>query len=212
MTNEFCSDCGQALSAGARFCSNCGHPAGSGSGPSKDQTSVSGNWRRDGLIVLGVLVVISASYLFTRETPQQVAPAQVTSPDGHEGMGASLTDLPTDYAGLIDGGNQHMDAGNFPMAAEMYKRALAIDGSSPDVRTDFGACLHSMGLAPRALEEFRTVYQEHPGHALVRFNMGIVHFGENRLDSARHYWEEFLQMQPEGEAAETARGYLEGMK
>ena len=204
MSEKFCTECRQPLPAGAKFCAGCGHPVGGASGP-----AAGANWRRDGLIVVGLIVVVLGGYWFMQEAPPPTPEAtEFSNPAGHEGMGAALADVPTDYAGLVDGGNQHMDAGNFPMAAEFYGRALALDGHSPDVRTDYGACLHAMGLAERGLEEFRTVYAEHPEHGIVRYNMGIVHYGLGRVDSARYYWEEYLRVAPEGGAAESARNYL----
>ena len=211
MTQKCCIKCGQPLTAGGKFCPGCGHPVGNLSERDTRQNSTGSNWLRDGIVIVGILIVVVTGYMFLRETPSQPESAMVTSPVGHEGMGAALGNVPTDYVGLIESGNQYMDAGNFPMAAEMYRRALVIDGHSPDVRTDFGACLHAMGLPERALDEFRMVSEEYPEHTIVRFNMGIVHYGQGRLDSARQYWESFLQVSPDGEPAEKARAYLEEM-
>lgn len=194
----------------ARFCANCGQPVGGG--PAAGAASIKGNWRRDGIIVLVLAVGVIVGYLVLRDAPQQpqqARPSNVTTPPGHEDMGAALADMPTDYAGLVAAGNENMDDGNFPVAAEMYRRALEIDGSSADVRTDFGACLHAMGLPGRALEEFRKVTTEHPEHTISQFNLGIVHYGMNNLDSARYYWQRYLELEPNGSAAETARGYLD---
>jgi len=123
-------------------------------------------------------------------------------------MGA-MVNLPTDFDGLVQYGNQAMDQGNFPLAAEAYKRALAIKGDDPNVRTDYGACLHGMGLPHRALEEFRKVLDADSEHAIANFNMGIVYYNERQFDSARTYWEKYLTLQPEGQAAATVRQYLQ---
>jgi len=212
MSEMFCTECRQVLPAGAKFCTGCGHPVGGGSRP-----ATGANWLRDGLIIMVLIVVVIGGFggyrlwsWYMQKTPPPTHEAiEMSSPADHEGMGASLTNVPTDYTGLVNGGNQYMDAGNFPMAAEYYGRAMKIDGSSPDVRTDYGACLHAMGLAERGLDEFRTVYLEHPEHTIVRYNMGIVHYGLGRVDSAKQYWEEFLSFSPEGNSAESARVYLE---
>ena len=213
MKQEYCTECNEELPADARFCPGCGQAVGSPSAPTAKPLSAGGSWRRDGLIIVGIVLLVVIGYLLMRDDASQVESTEIVSPPGHEGMdGAILANLPTDYEGLVDAGNQTYDEGNFPLAAELYRRALAIDGHSPDVRTDFGACLHAMGLPERALEEFRIVMVEHPDHAIVRYNMGIVHYSQGQLDSARYYWDEFLSMAPNSEPAETVRGYLREME
>jgi Tfp pilus assembly protein PilF len=110
--------------------------------------------------------------------------------------------FPEDYDALVRMGNDAMDKGNFAIAAEAYRRALTIDGSSLSVRTDFGACLHGMGLAERALQELRKVITADPAHLIATFNMGIVHFTMNQSDSARQYMERVLTLTPD-QAMET---------
>jgi len=168
--------------------------------------------RRDFIIVISVLVLITAAYLLLKK-PQPVPQAHGGMADtkGITGMTDMLGELPEDYASLVNMGNDYMDHGNFAIAAEAYRRALEIDGSSPDVRTDFGACLHGMGLAERALEEFLQVIEEHPSHAIVHYNLGIVYFYLEKKDSARFYWESYLAIEPDGRAAESARQYLSGL-
>jgi Tfp pilus assembly protein PilF len=101
-----------------------------------------------------------------------------------------------------------MDHENFPVAAECYRRALALDGSSTDVRSDYGSCLHGMGLPQRAIDEFRKVLAQDPKHTICNFNLGVV-FNEMKLtDSARYYWNKYLKMEPQGKAADAARQLL----
>ncbi len=170
---------------------------------------------RDILVIVAVLIVVGVGYFLFKE-PAKMPPQQATSEFNHpdvEGMekGAmpSLADFPTDYAALVQLGNQLMDQGNYPIAAEAYKRALAINGEDPNVRTDYGACLHGMGLPHRAIEEFHKVIAEHPEHAIANFNLGIVFYNNKNADSARYYWETYLKIDPNGQAAATARQYLE---
>jgi tetratricopeptide (TPR) repeat protein len=121
---------------------------------------------------------------------------------------AMLENLPTEYGPLVKAGNDFMDQQNFPLAAELYRRALAIDSTSPDVRTDFGACLHGMGLVHRAIEEFHRVISEHPEHGIANFNLGVVYFGNGENDSALYYLEKYVKGNPEGTPADMAREYL----
>jgi Tfp pilus assembly protein PilF len=101
-----------------------------------------------------------------------------------------------------------MDHGNYPVAAEAYRRALAIDSTSADVRTDYGACLHGMGMPDRAIEEFKRVLANDPKHSIAHFNLGIVFYQSQKPDSARYYWKKYLEIDPNGNAADAARNYL----
>ncbi len=212
MQQEQCTECNKELPSNARFCPGCGQAVENANGNEAAAPADAGNKRRDVLIIMGIVLVVVTGYWFMRDDASQAETTEAVGPPGHEEIdGGVMANLPTDYAGLIDVGNRTMDEGNFPLAAESYSRALAIDGQSPDVRTDYGACLQGMGLPARALEEFRMVMTEHPEHAIVRFNMGIVHYSQGQLDSARYYWEEFIGMAPDSGPAEAARGYLQDM-
>jgi tetratricopeptide (TPR) repeat protein len=171
------------------------------------------------MIVVGALVVVAVGYfLFKQPAPKPEAPEQqpssgaqhppVTDESGKSVDMPMLTDLPTDYKGLVQAGNDNMDHGQFPLAAECYRRALAIDGSSTDVRTDYGACLHGMGLPQRAIDEFRKVLVQDPKHTICNFNLGVVFNELQQTDSARFYWTKYLKMEPQGKAADAARQYL----
>jgi Tfp pilus assembly protein PilF len=157
--------------------------------------------------------LVGALFFAFREAPQRPQPP-VSSMPGNPSHAenpamAALDNLPSDYNSLVQLGNQNMDKQEFAVAAECYRRALAIDGSSADVRTDYGACLHSMGLPDRAIEEFKKVLAEHDGHSIVRYNLGIVYYTQNQPDSARKYWEEYLRLDPNGPAADNARQFLQ---
>lgn len=167
---------------------------------------------RDSLIISALVIVVGAAYFMYSRSDSPQGSGEFDHPEV-EGMDrsamGSMMNLPTDYNSLVQFGNQAMDQGNFPLAAEAYKRALAIMGDDPNVRTDYGACLHGMGLPHRALEEFKTVLADHDEHPVATFNVGIVYFNEKQYDSAKVYWEEYLTMQPEGEVANTVRQYLQ---
>ena len=165
--------------------------------------------RRDTFIILSVLIIFAAGYfivkLSSQETPESGGESQASMSTAMAGMG----EFPEDYESLVKLGNDFMDRMNFPMAAESYRRALAIDSSSLDVITDYGACLHGMGLVERARDEFAKVLGKNPQHPIANYNMGIVFYDLEMPDSARFYWERFLTVEPEGRAAEAIRGFLE---
>ena len=219
MAGKKCPQCGHE-NAGGKFCSECGAPLTAKAVSAKSAGAVKSKkntMMRDLVIVAAALIVVTAGYFIFKEPeklpqpPQQAQQGQGQTPPGHEGMDMSQMNniqFPPDYASLVKMGNQTMDAGNFAVAAEAYRRALTIDSSSVDVRTDFGACLHGMGLPNRALEEFYRVIREHPEHAIANFNIGIVYHGLGRDDSAKFYWQKYLKISPKGSAATAAQQYL----
>ncbi len=217
---KFCSSCGKPLAADARFCGSCGAPVDGSGGKAASASSGPAPKLalRDILIVAGVLVVVTVGYLIfggksQPPAPPQQAQQQSMADDPHAGSDmsgamAALQDLPTDYQGLVQVGNNQMDNGNFAVAAECYRRALAIDSSSMDVRTDYGACLHGMGLPERALEEFKRVLKADPHHEIVKFNLGVVYSDLGQADSAKYYWQAYLAASPNGPAAPRAKELL----
>jgi len=223
MNQKKCPDCSTVVPAGAKFCPDCGAPLTSApakDSPKKDEAKKSHGARDTIIIVAALVVIVGSFYIFSdKEEPpkppqqqQQSATDQVHGGMSMDEMMANLGDIPEDFNGLVQAGNKFMDANQFPMAAECYKRALVLHPEVNDVRVDFGACLHFMGLDSRALEEFYTVTKEQPDHPIANFNLGIVYYGMNQMDSAKFYWDHYLKLEPNGKAADQARGYLEQMK
>ncbi len=210
MSQKKCPSCSALAPTKSKFCPECGSPL-SKKTVKKSKPSKS-NPTRDTLIIVGVLAVAAVGYfMMNKPEPVPEPPQQQVmdgSHEGVEGMGGVLADLPTDYNTLIQIGNQTMDNGNFPMAAECYKRALSIKGDSPNVRTDYGACLHGMGLPERAIEEFMTVTNQYPEHTIANFNLGIVYYSIKQVDSAKTYFNKYLSLEKEGPTADAARNYL----
>lgn len=217
MTNVTCSSCGVAIPGGAKFCPGCGMAVNTQKGGKVQSTAL-----RDTLIVVGALLLVAVGFFaFRKSEPKPEPPVQelsgnsqhppVTGADGMPSQMPQLANLPTDYAGLVEAGNHNMDAGDFALAAECYRRALAMDGSSTNVRTDYGACLHGMGLPQRALQEFQKVLAQEPMHTIAIFNSGVVFADMQQKDSARFYWNRYLQMDPQGSAAESAKKLIKDL-
>lgn len=211
MSGRKCPVCNFKVSENAKFCPDCGAPL---SKKTQKKASNIKSSNRDMFIIVGALVVVVIGYLAFKSPTEQPKPTrqqQTSNPTDHqdvEGMEEMLANMPVDYNSLVRLGNQTMDAGNFAMAAECYRRALLIDGSSPDVRTDYGACLHGMGLEQRAIEEFHTVLAKYPDHEISRFNLGIVFYTMNNYDSAKFYWQSYLEKFPNGSMAGRAKEFI----
>lgn len=178
----------------------------------RDHSSTLG---RDTVILLSVAVLVVIGFFGGRAIVSEPSPGHTSQHPPIEGdatgsMGGmgSMVDIPEDYESLVALGNQMMDNGNYPMAAECYRRSLEIT-DAVDVRVDFGACLHGMGLPARAMEEFRRVLESQPEHPIAIFNMGIVMNSQQMADSARVYFRRCLELQPDGPVASQAQEYLD---
>ncbi len=215
MNSKKCKSCGVDVPADAKFCPECAAPLTPGARQSS-KTAISkkrSNPRRDNLIIIGVIVVVAVGYLImNRPAPSETPPPAANAQNPHGGdmdaMMGALANMPSDYASLVQMGNESMDHGNYAVAAECYKRALAQEGSSSNVRTDYGACLHGMGLPQRALEEFRKVLSDDPAHTIANYNLGVVFFSIEQSDSAKVYFTKYLKLDPQGHAASSAQNYL----
>lgn len=212
--SSICPECGAECGMGDKYCRQCGAQLGgvetapAKSGPSTLPFSI------QILILVGGLVVVAVLFFLfkgikhekTGQTQQQNAMPEGADPaqSPHE-----ITNLPTDFAGLVAMGNSMMDAGGFPMATECYRRALMLDPNAFDVRVDFAICLHSVGMTGRAIEELRQVCIQHPEHSLAFFNAGIVFLEAHQPDSAKTYLNAYLQKFPNGSHVDDVRKVLQ---
>lgn len=214
MTSKNCPGCGSKVDGAAKFCPDCGSRLTAGGGSKPKKQSNGRKIPKDTIIIISVIVVATVGFFLfksSQEMPQPTATSEFAHPDVGDVNAASMTSgisFPTDFNSLIQLGNQTMDQGNYPVAAESYRRALAIEPHSPDVRTDYGACLHGMGLPDRALQEFRIVLADHPEHVIANFNMGIVFYNLQQPDSSRVYWNNVLALSPDSNLVRTVRQYL----
>lgn len=170
---------------------------------------------KDSLTIAGILLVIVIAYFayhMSQTTDQPAHNEEAFHPELSGGnmnqAMASMANMPEDHETLVQMGNQFMDDQNFAVAAEVYKRALS-KKEVADVRVDFGACLNGMGLPLRAIEEFQKVLTADPTHGIAIFNVGIVYSSQQQADSARVYLKRYLELEPDGPAAPTAKAYLQ---
>jgi len=87
---------------------------------------------------------------------------------------ARLARNPNDVAALVQLANMEYDAQKFDKAAGFYARALALDPTNPDVRTDYATALHRGGRDLDALKQLNIVLHERPEFHAALFNRGVV--------------------------------------
>jgi lipoprotein NlpI len=130
---------------------------------------------------------------------------------------AALTDLrgrlarnPKDLAALVQLGNLEFDAQKFDKADAYYQRALALDPTNPDVRTDDAVALHQTGHDLEALANLDRVLKERPGFPTAVFNRGAVLQAVGRRSDAIADFKQYLKIVgPNDARAADARAALQ---
>jgi tetratricopeptide (TPR) repeat protein len=121
---------------------------------------------------------------------------------------ARLKANPDDLAALVGLGDLFFDAGKFDQALPLYRHALALDPSNPDVRTDAASALHQTGHDLEALRELDAVLRTRPTFAQALFNRAIVLRAIGRRTDAVAAFKRFLTVAPNDPRADDARANL----
>jgi hypothetical protein len=103
---------------------------------------------------------------------------------------------PKDLAALVGLGNMEFDARKFDKADGYYRRALALDPTNPDVRTDDAVTLHQTGHDIEALAQLDRVLAERPKFPNAVFNRGVVLQAIGRRSDALAAFRTFLTTVP----------------
>lgn len=123
---------------------------------------------------------------------------------------ARLARNPKDLAALVRLGDMEFDAQKFDKASDYYARALALDPTNPDVRTDYATALHQNGHDIEALKQLDTVLKERPAFATALFNRGVVLQAIGRRTDAIADFKHYLSVvKPDDRRAQDARAALQ---
>ena len=99
---------------------------------------------------------------------------------------------------LVNLGNVHYDAQQYPAAVGYYARALHLRPGDADVRTDMGTAYWYMGNADRALAEFNQALSDRPNNPNTLFNLGLVKLqGKRDAAGAIADWNKLLATNPD---------------
>jgi len=81
---------------------------------------------------------------------------------------------PDDAGAVLQLANMNFDIRNWPRAAELYERRIALQPGEADVVSDLGICYREMGEPVKALESFDRAQEIDPQHWESRFNEVVV--------------------------------------
>mgnify|MGYP002152302034 CR=1 FL=1 len=140
---------------------------------------------------------------------------------------AVLESDPENYGALVTLGNTYFDwafqirnqvgptsGHDLPIwnaAVSAYERALAVQPGDPNVEVDLAIALFYSGQADRAIELVEQVMETSPEFAPAYFNAGIFYRAFGRTDDAVAALERYLELEPEGSSAASARDMLAQM-
>lgn len=180
--------------------------------------------KRDSVLFLvaGVLVGFIAGYWLheemasrqpPRRLPGQVEAGPVGPADPGAGAGAgamggmSQADVqeltarvqqnPEDADAVLRLAELNHQIANWPRAAQLYERYLALRPDDPGVMSDLGIAYRQMGRMDDALARFDQAQAVAPEHWQSRFNEVIVRaFDLRQFDQARQALDELRRLQP----------------
>lgn len=174
-------------------------------------------WIIGGVAALA-LVASAAAFVSHRDTPAKAAPAQhrlvFALPEEKAGdparLAAAAARTPTDASAWARLGNARLRARAFPLAAEAYRRALAIDPARAETWSALGEALiqseraNSAAMPAGARAAFARALALDPRDLRARFYGAMEHDFAGRHDRAVGEWLQMLREAPMGSDADEA--------
>src|SRR5690242_1256003 len=120
---------------------------------------------------------------------------------------AMLNDNPDDPKGLYFSGWILRSQGHIGMALQMFRRALAIERSVPNIWMHYGACLHDTHQYDDAREAFQLVHKVLPKDAMPVANIAATYVQQGRANQAVEWADKALAITPDNRIARVAKAY-----
>ncbi len=125
-------------------------------------------------------------------------PIRLNAPAEIENYKGILRKDPDNLQALIGIGNLYFDTKQDAQAVASYRKALALDPSNANVRTDMAICLRRMGQFDLAVEELKKAISANPRHPQSRYNLGVILLHDkNDLEGGIKAWEGLLENIPD---------------
>ncbi len=126
-------------------------------------------------------------------------------------MRGRLERNPRDLAALVSIADLYFDAGKFEQAIPYYRRALALDPTNPDTRTDYATALHGDNRDLESLAQLQHVLASDANFPEALFDEGIVANSIGRRTMAIAAFRRFLKVAPKDQHAGDARAALQNL-
>ncbi len=116
---------------------------------------------------------------------------------------AILKKNPKDMDALIGLGDTYFDLAGvkqdqkiYQKAIDNYKKALDIDPSRSNVRTDMAIAYYKLGMNDIAIRELNNVINKDPNFYQAYFNLGYIYQDNNDLARAKDYYSKVVEKAP----------------
>ena len=211
-----CPQCGREVGGQENFCPACGAKLkGAASAADFKRIPKSAPWVALGFVAAGLIFIFV--FVSSQSRPPDASSSNMPASTQGEPPLPQLSDeevakLPKDFAKLVELGNHYFDHQQFHDAMVIYKKALEIDSTDFNVRTDYAAALNFMGDFAGAKRELELVLAKNPKHPVATFNLGVVYINTGDHANARKYWNKYLELDPGSPRAAEVRKMLAELK
>ncbi|MHB8842405.1 MAG: PIN domain-containing protein [Candidatus Aquicultor sp.] len=128
-----------------------------------------------------------------------------------------LKKSPKDIQALYGLGNTYFDVAQvkqdqktYQKAIDYYKKALDVDPSKSNIRTDMAVAYNFLGMTDIATVELNKVVTSDPSFFQAYFNLGVIKYQQNDLEHAKQFFQKVLEKAPaQSPFASQADGYLQ---
>lgn len=192
-----CSKCHIEVTNSDKFCPSCGISL-SETPPDYHRLPQSAPWVAMGLVAIGLVFIFI--FVTSQSRPPQTSPGGAMPGSSEPALPqlteAEIAKLPKDFGKLVEQGNHYFDHQQFHDAMVVYRKALEIDSTHLEVRTDYAACLNFLGDFNGAKVQLEKVLAKKPDHIVALFNMGVVHINLGQNAETKKYWSRYLELDP----------------
>lgn len=93
-------------------------------------------------------------------------------------------------------GGRALEVGNYPAAAEYFRRGLELAPSDPSLRHRLGTALFQLGDASGAQQQFEQVVRTSPEHSRAQFSLGVLLAANGQHEEAIERFTAALEYEP----------------
>ena len=93
-------------------------------------------------------------------------------------------------------GGRALDVGNYPLAADYFRRGLELAPGDPSLRHRLGTALFQMGDTRGATQQFEQVVRASPEHSRAQFSLGVLRAASGRHQDAIERFSAALEHDP----------------